>query len=106
MGLAPALFEEISYDESGNISGGSFMDYLVPHRDGDAELGDRQDDHALPAPSAGSQGKSASPPPWAPRPRSSTPWSTPLSHLGVKHIEIPMTPEKVWNILKEKGVAE
>src|SRR4029077_16258378 len=30
MGLAPALFEEISYDESGNISGGSFMDYLVP----------------------------------------------------------------------------
>src|SRR4051812_32079587 len=30
MGLAPALLEEISYDESGNITGGSFMDYLVP----------------------------------------------------------------------------
>ena len=30
MGLAPALFEEISYDENGNIQGGSFMDYLVP----------------------------------------------------------------------------
>jgi aerobic carbon-monoxide dehydrogenase large subunit len=30
MGLAPALFEEISYDDQGNISGGSFMDYLVP----------------------------------------------------------------------------
>ena len=30
MGLAPALFEEISYDETGNIQGGSFIDYLVP----------------------------------------------------------------------------
>ena len=30
MGMAPALLEEISYDESGNIQGGSFMDYLVP----------------------------------------------------------------------------
>jgi aerobic carbon-monoxide dehydrogenase large subunit len=29
-----------------------------------------------------------------------------LAHLGVRHIDIPMTPEKVWNILKEKGVAE
>ena len=30
MGLAPALYEEISYDEIGNIQGGSFIDYLVP----------------------------------------------------------------------------
>ena len=30
MGLAPALFEEISYDEGGNIQGGSFIDYLLP----------------------------------------------------------------------------
>src|SRR5262244_1599149 len=30
MGMAPALFEEISYDENGNIQGGSFMDYLLP----------------------------------------------------------------------------
>jgi carbon-monoxide dehydrogenase large subunit len=30
MGLAPALLEEISYDESGNIQGGSFIDYLLP----------------------------------------------------------------------------
>src|SRR5207244_3907867 len=30
MGMAPALMEEIQYDEAGNIQGGSFMDYLVP----------------------------------------------------------------------------
>jgi carbon-monoxide dehydrogenase large subunit len=29
-----------------------------------------------------------------------------LAHLGVKHVDIPITPEKVWKILKEKGVAE
>ena len=29
-----------------------------------------------------------------------------LAHLGVRHIDIPITPEKVWKILKEKGVAE
>jgi carbon-monoxide dehydrogenase large subunit len=29
-----------------------------------------------------------------------------LAHLGVKHIDIPMTPQKVWQILHEKGVAE
>src|SRR3970282_1433374 len=30
MGLAPALYEEIQYDESGNNLNGSFMNYLVP----------------------------------------------------------------------------
>ena len=29
-GLAIAFMQEIGYDESGNIHGGSFMDYLVP----------------------------------------------------------------------------
>lgn len=29
-----------------------------------------------------------------------------LSHLGVTHIDISITPEKVWTILREKGVAE
>jgi CO/xanthine dehydrogenase Mo-binding subunit len=29
-GIGPALFEEISYDAEGNVSGGSFMDYYVP----------------------------------------------------------------------------
>jgi carbon-monoxide dehydrogenase large subunit len=29
-----------------------------------------------------------------------------FSHLGVMHIDIPITPEKVWKILREKGMAE
>jgi carbon-monoxide dehydrogenase large subunit len=30
MGFAPALMEEIQYDENGNIYGATFMDYLLP----------------------------------------------------------------------------
>ena len=26
------------------------------------------------------------------------------AHLGVKHVDIPITPYKVWQILKDKGV--
>ena len=29
-----------------------------------------------------------------------------LSHLGVRHIDIPMTPDKVWALLREHGVTE
>ena len=29
-GLAPAMYEELIYDEEGNILNGTFMDYLVP----------------------------------------------------------------------------
>jgi len=30
MGLAPAMYEQITYDAGGNIHGSSFLDYLVP----------------------------------------------------------------------------
>jgi aerobic carbon-monoxide dehydrogenase large subunit len=29
-----------------------------------------------------------------------------LAHVGVRHVDIPITPEKVWRLLKEKGLAE
>jgi carbon-monoxide dehydrogenase large subunit len=28
-----------------------------------------------------------------------------LWHLGVRHMEIPITPARVWQVLKEKGAA-
>jgi len=105
MGMAPALLEEISYDENGNISGGSFMDYLVPT--------------SMETP-AWETGKTTTPSPHHPLGakgvgESATVGAPPaivnavvdaLAHLGVKHIEIPITPEKVWNLLREAGVAE
>jgi xanthine dehydrogenase molybdopterin-binding subunit B len=29
-GLAPAMYEEITFDEDGNIRGSNFQDYLIP----------------------------------------------------------------------------
>ena len=105
MGLAPALFEEISYDESGNISGGSFMDYLVPTAMETPNWETGKTVTPCPHHPLGAKGVGESATVGAP-PAIVNAVVDALSHLGVKHIEIPMTPEKVWNILKEKGVAE
>jgi len=105
MGLAPALFEEISYDDNGNISGGSFMDYLVPTA---METPSWETDKTVtPSPHhpLGAKGVGESATVGAP-PAIVNAVVDALSHLGVRHIDIPMTPEKVWNILREKGVAE
>ncbi len=105
MGMAPALMEEISYDENGNISGGSFMDYLVPTA---METPNWETDKTVtPSPHHpfGAKGVGESATVGAP-PAIVNAVVDALAHLGVRHIDIPMTPEKVWNILKEKGVAE
>ncbi|HVI23830.1 MAG TPA: aerobic carbon-monoxide dehydrogenase large subunit [Myxococcales bacterium] len=105
MGMAPALLEEISYDENGNIQGGSFMDYLVPTsmETPSWEL----DKTVTPSPHHpfGAKGVGESATVGAP-PAIANAVVDALAHLGVKHIDIPITPEKVWKILKEKGVAE
>ena len=49
MGLAPALYEQITYDELGNNLAGTFMDYLLPTAVESPGLGDRQDDHPVAA---------------------------------------------------------
>ena len=105
MGMAPALMEEISYDASGNIQGGSFMDYLVPTA---VETPKWETDKTVtPSPHhpLGAKGVGESATVGAP-PAIVNAVVDALSHLGVKHMEIPITPEKVWRILKEKGVAE
>ena len=105
MGLAPALFEEISYDESGNIQGGSFMDYLLPTamETPKWETGNTvtpSPHHPLGAKGIGESATVGAPPAIA------NAVVDALAHLGVKHLDIPITPEKVWKILHEKGVAE
>jgi aerobic carbon-monoxide dehydrogenase large subunit len=104
-GLAPALFEEMSYDESGNNLAGSFMDYLVPTametpRWETAKTVTPCPHHPLGAKGVGESATVGAPPAIA------NAVVDALAHLGVKNIDIPITPEKVWKILKEKGVAE
>jgi carbon-monoxide dehydrogenase large subunit len=104
-GLAPALFEEIQYDESGNIQGGSFMDYLLPTA---MEVPNWELDKTItPSPHhpLGAKGVGESATVGAP-PAIANAVVDALWHLGVRHVDIPITPYKVWKILREKGVTE
>jgi carbon-monoxide dehydrogenase large subunit len=105
MGMAPALMEEISYDEEGNNQAGSFMDYLVPTAMETPKW--ETDKTVTPSPHhpLGAKGVGESATVGAP-PAIANAVVDALAHLGVRHIDIRITPEKVWRILREKGVAE
>jgi carbon-monoxide dehydrogenase large subunit len=105
MGLAPALYEEINYDADGNIQGGSLMDYLVPTAMETPSW--ETDKTCTPSPHhpIGAKGVGESATVGAP-PAIANAVVDALWHLGVRHIDIPITPPKVWKLLKEKGVAE
>jgi len=105
MGMAPALLEEISYDENGNNQAGSFMDYLVPTAVESPSWETFKTVTPSPHHPLGAKGVGESATVGAP-PAIANAVVDALAHLGVKHVDIPITPEKVWRILKEKGVAE
>jgi len=104
MGMAPALFEEISYDSEGNITGGNFVEYLVPTamETPNWELGETvtpSPHHPIGAKGVGESATVGAPPAIV------NAVVDALWHLGVRHVEIPMTPSRIWNILNEHGVA-
>src|SRR5437660_7060211 len=105
MGLAPALLEEISYDDDGNITGGSFMDYLLPTAVETPSWETAKTVTPSPHHPFGAKGVGESATVGAP-PAIANAVVDALAHVGVRHVDIPITPEKVWRILKEKGVAE
>ena len=101
-GLAPAMYESLIYDEDGNILNGTFMDYLVPTA---VESPNWETGHTVtPSPHhpIGAKGVGESPTVGAP-PAIANAIVDALAHLGVTHLDIPITPPKVWKILKEKG---
>jgi len=105
MGLAPALYEEIVYDENGQNLSGTFADYLVPTAMESPrwELGKT----ITPCPHhpIGAKGVGESPTVGAP-PAIANAVVDALWHLGVRHVDIPITPQKVWALLREHGVTE
>jgi carbon-monoxide dehydrogenase large subunit len=105
MGLAPALYEEISYDEAGNIQGGSFIDYLLPTAVETPKWEVGQTCTPSPHHPLGAKGIGESATVGAPAAIANAVVDA-LWHLGVRHIDIPITPAKVWKILREKGVTE
>lgn len=103
MGLAPAMFEEIVYDDAGQNLTGTFADYLLPTsmESPKWELGKT----ITPSPHhpLGAKGVGESPTVGAP-PAIANAVVDALWHLGVRHLDIPITPQKVWKALRDAGV--
>lgn len=105
MGLAPALYEQIVYDENGTCLTGTFADYLLPTA---VESPKWETGHTItPSPHhpIGAKGVGESPTVGAP-PAIANAVVDALWHLGVRHIDIPITPEKVWKALRDAGVQD
>jgi carbon-monoxide dehydrogenase large subunit len=98
-GVAQALWEGAVYDENGQLASGSMMDYAVPKASflPNYEL-DRTETlspvNPLGVKGAGETGTIAS------TPAVINAVVNALSHLGVRHIDMPTTPERVWRILQ------
>jgi carbon-monoxide dehydrogenase large subunit len=104
-GIGNALLEEVAYDDAGQLMTGTLMDYALPRASDVPAL----DVHHVVTPSplnplgvkgAGEGGTLPAPAAIA------NAVVDALWHLGVRHIDIPITPAKVWKLLREKGVTE
>ncbi|HYM40328.1 MAG TPA: aerobic carbon-monoxide dehydrogenase large subunit, partial [Thermoplasmata archaeon] len=104
MGFAASMLEEIEYDENGNIQGGSFMDYLLPTAVETPKWETGKTTTPSPHHPFGAKGVGESATVGSPAAIVNAVVDA-LSPLGVTHIDIPITPWKVWNILHAKGVS-
>jgi carbon-monoxide dehydrogenase large subunit len=104
-GIGTALMEVIEFDETGNHLNSSFMDYQivtaleVPN----FELGEfvtPSTHHPL-----GARGVAESPTVGSPSAIVNAVVDA-LSPWGVRHLDMPMTPARVWEVLNANGIAE
>jgi aerobic carbon-monoxide dehydrogenase large subunit len=99
-GVAQALWEEAQYDESGNLRNGSLVDYLVPsaadlpHIEVDRTVTESPN-HPLGAKGVGETGTIAS------TPAVINAVLDALAPYGVRDIDMPATPERVWRAIEE-----
>ena len=97
-GIGAALLEEAIWDESGQLLTGSFMDYAMPLAihlpEFTVELVETPSPHNF----LGAKGIGESPTIVA-VPAVVNAVVDALAHLGVSHLDIPLTREKVWNAI-------
>jgi len=103
-GIAAALAEVVSYDEYGNPQTGNFMDYAILSAAELPSFERLEQETPTPLNPLGAKGIG----------ESGTIGATPsvqnavvdaLAHLGVTHIEMPTTPERVWRTMNEASRA-
>ncbi len=100
-GLGQAMFEQIAYDPgSGQLLSGSFMDYPIP-RASQVPMFDVTNPQT-PCPSnpmgfkgCGEAGAAGAPPALVNAAINA------LSPLGIRHIDMPLTPERVWRAIQQ-----
>ena len=97
-GIGQALLEEVVFDDQGTPRTASLLDYLIPTIGEIPEVVTATTETPSPNNPLGAKGVG----------ESGTIGSTPavqnavvdaLSHLGVRHIDMPLTPERVWEAL-------
>jgi aerobic carbon-monoxide dehydrogenase large subunit len=103
-GVAQALWEGAVYDENGQLTSGSMMDYVVPKAGffPKFELGSTETPsptNPLGVKGVGETGTIAS------TPAVVNAVMDALSPLGIKHLDMPLTPEKVWRALQTAKVS-
>jgi carbon-monoxide dehydrogenase large subunit len=101
-GIAQALWEGAVYDEGGQLVTGSLMDYAVPKADffPKFELGRTETPspvNPLGVKGAGETGTIAS------TPAVVNAVMDALAPLGIKHLDMPLTPERVWRAMHQNG---
>lgn len=94
-GLGQALFEEFIYDEDGNPLTGTFIDYCIPSAADMPSFDVYVVEHPTPNNPLGAKGVAESGCLGAP-PAIQNAVIDALSDRGVRHIDMPLSPEKVW----------
>ncbi|MGH2585544.1 MAG: xanthine dehydrogenase family protein molybdopterin-binding subunit [Dehalococcoidia bacterium] len=101
-GVGQALCEEVVYDESGQLISGTFMDYAMPFADTMPHLAIGHTITPSPLNPLGLKGVG----------EAGTIGSVPavanavmdaLAPLGIRHLDLPLTPLKVWQAIQEAG---
>jgi len=104
-GFAKASMQCITFDEDGNCIGSNFMDYLIPT----AWETPRFELHETVTPSPhhpiGAKGVGESATVGSPAAYVNAVVDA-LAHVGVRNLEMPVSPDRVWAALNESGLAE
>ena len=101
-GIAQALFEEVRLDESGNPLTSTFMTYLMPSAAELPRFECANTETPTPVNLLGAKGIGESGSIGA-TPAVQNAVVDAVSHLGVRHIDLPCSPERVWAAIAEAG---
>jgi carbon-monoxide dehydrogenase large subunit len=101
-GIAQALWEEVVYDQHGQLLTGSLMDYALPRITLLPSFVTDQTETPTPLNPLGAKGIG----------EAATIGSTPavvnavMDALGVRHLDMPLRAEKIWRAIQEMGSSQ